>query len=343
MKRILYGVSPIGLGHATRASAVMEMMKSAGADVLAASGGYAAQFLRDRGCRVEDVIREPVPSVVGGEMKWATLWYLKYWRGYRRSRKAMEGLIDRFRPDLVVGDEEFSGVSVAMQRKLNHALMTDELELGFARSVGAKTIESRVLRWYQNLVNDATVVVIPDEGQDNGNRRHVGPVVRRVTKTKEEVVREHSLPLRGSFVLLSLSGSGIGGHLFRLTSNALGRASVPDSFLAVSGNRGRSYTGENVHDLGFVLDNQNLVAAADLVVSTAGKSTIDEAASSGTPMIAVPIRNHAEQERNAAALGYTPDIGRNLGELVAARIGRREAPKNFDGAERASSLLLSMI
>jgi UDP-N-acetylglucosamine--N-acetylmuramyl-(pentapeptide) pyrophosphoryl-undecaprenol N-acetylglucosamine transferase len=74
----------------------------------------------------------------------------------------------------------------------------------------------------------------------------------------------------------------------------------------VSGNRGKKKAGESIYDLGIVPDNQNLVAAADLVVSTAGKSTIDEAAEAGTPMIPVPIRNHSEQERNAAALGLVP-------------------------------------
>jgi len=92
-----------------------------------------------------------------------------------------------------------------------------------------------------------------------------------------------------------------------------------------------------------VPDNQNLVACADLVVSTAGKSTIDEAAAAGTPIVVVPIRYHAEQERNAKALGYGPETRDRLAELLKEKIGARETPRNFGGGETASRLILSLL
>jgi len=79
------------------------------------------------------------------------------------------------------------------------------------------------------------------------------------------------------------------------------------------------------------------------VISAAGKSTIDEAASAGTPIVAIPIRNHAEQERNAAALGYVAGDEDRLGELIRDRIGKRGSPRGYGGAEEASRILLSML
>ena len=102
-------------------------------------------------------------------------------------------------------------------------------------------------------------------------------------------------------------------------------------------------TGEGIFDLGVVSDGQNLVAAADVVVSTAGKSTIDEAASFGTPLVAVPIQNHSEQLRNAAALGFSPDDRTRLPQLIAARIGRRQRQAEFDGARKTSQLIRSLL
>jgi UDP-N-acetylglucosamine--N-acetylmuramyl-(pentapeptide) pyrophosphoryl-undecaprenol N-acetylglucosamine transferase len=343
LKRVLYGVSPIGLGHATRASAVAEEMRSKGVEVVFASGGHAADYLRARGFVVERAVAGAVPAVAGGEMKRASLWYARYWWGYRKTRRTLAALLERCAPDLVVGDEEFAGVSLAIEKRLKHALVTDELELGFARSAPARAIESRVSRWYSRLLSEASVVLIPDFGEDVRNRRHTGPIVRRVTKTRSEVEKEFSLPGGGLMVLLSMSGSGIGGHLLNRTARAVREAGIPGGFLVVSGNRGGRLEEAGAYDLGVVLDNQNLVAAADLVVSTAGKSTIDEAASAGTPIIALPIRNHAEQVRNAAALGYAPGDEERLKVLINDSVGKRVTARDYQGAEEASRILLSMI
>jgi UDP-N-acetylglucosamine--N-acetylmuramyl-(pentapeptide) pyrophosphoryl-undecaprenol N-acetylglucosamine transferase len=47
------------------------------------------------------------------------------------------------------------------------------------------------------------------------------------------------------------------------------------------------------------------VYAADLVVSLAGKSTIDESLVYGTPGIFIPIKNHFEQEDRAREMGFS--------------------------------------
>ena len=125
--------------------------------------------------------------------------------------------------------------------------------------------------------------------------------------------------------------------------DAMAGAGLSGAALVVTGNRGPRIEGEGVYDLGVVPDNQNLVAAADLVVSTAGKSTIDEAAAAGTPIIVVPIRHHAEQERNAAALGFSYADREKLPGLMAARTGRRGPPREFRGEVDASRLILSLL
>jgi UDP-N-acetylglucosamine--N-acetylmuramyl-(pentapeptide) pyrophosphoryl-undecaprenol N-acetylglucosamine transferase len=341
MVRLLYGVSPLGLGHATRAVAVAERLKAQGLEVRFASGGPAVECLRGYGFEVDDVITEPIPDVRGGEMKNAAVWYLRYWRVFKRSKLRVQELLDNWRPDLLVGDEEFSTMTLALERGLPHALMTDELELGFARTWLGRKVEGRVSEWYGHLLHSVSLLMIPDEGVDTGNRRYVGPIVRSRTKTRTEIVEEFSLPREGRIIVLALSGTGIGSHMIGRSVEAM--LSVPGSILVVIGNRGKKVGADRVFDLGVVRDGQNFVAAADLVVSTAGKSTIDEAASFGTPIIAIPIRNHAEQERNAAALGYGPsDLGR-LPELVRLKAGKREAPRNYSGAEAASRLILSIL
>jgi UDP-N-acetylglucosamine--N-acetylmuramyl-(pentapeptide) pyrophosphoryl-undecaprenol N-acetylglucosamine transferase len=257
----------------------------------------------------------------------------------RRTR----ALFNSFGPDLVVCDEEFSGLLLAEQRKVKRILISDELELGFARTWLARKFEERVERWYEKLQNSVDVLILPESGSDAGNRRYVGPIVRRVTKSKAQTIQEFGLPASGSLVLLSLSGSGIGDFLLDRTVIAMRDMAIPGAILVIAGNRGTKVRAEGVVDLGLVRGNQNLIAAADLTISTAGKSTIDEAAACGTPLIAIPIKNHAEQERNAAAIGYSTGDLERLGDLIKEKIGSRKPPKDFPGGEQASRLILSMV
>jgi len=306
------------------------------------SGGKAGEFMRERGFEVDSVVDDPVPHVSDLEMDRVALWYVRSWLANRRTIPRTRRLLDAFQPDLVVCDEEFSGIVVAEDRGIRRVFMADELHLGFARTWFARKIESRVDRWYTELQASVDLLLIPEQGRSGGNRRYVGPIVRSPTKSPAEARAAYGLP-PGRMVLFATSGSGLGRELALKVRDALSSVDDKDAFLAVTGNRGTRISGERVYDLGVVPDNQNLVAAADLVVSTAGKSTIDEAAAAGTPIVVIPFRHHAEQERNAAALGYSADDESRLPALIGARLGRRMAPKKFDGEIEASEAILSLL
>ncbi len=341
MPRILYGVSPVGLGHATRALAVVDELRQRGTEVRVFTGGRPAEFLRRVGYEVDDIVDDAVPRVVGGEMSRVALWYVRSWLAQRRNVKRAGRLFDEYKPDLIVCDEEFSGVTVASKRGIKRVFVADELELGFARTWIAGKIEGRVERWYKGLLASVDLLIIPEAGKDHGNRRYVGPIVRKRTMGCAEVREKFGLPA-GEIILFSMSGSGLGRELGEKLVSSV-RASRPDANVVVTGNRGPRMEGSRVYDLGVVVQNQDVVACADLVVSTAGKSTIDEASAAGTPLVVIPIRHHAEQERNAAALGYSFEDGERLSELVGQKIGRRETPREYPGEQIASRLILSLV
>jgi UDP-N-acetylglucosamine--N-acetylmuramyl-(pentapeptide) pyrophosphoryl-undecaprenol N-acetylglucosamine transferase len=308
-----------------------------------ATGGPAVDFLKSYGFKVHDVVREPVPIESGGEMKGATLWYLRYSLGYRSTRKKMAALVEDLSPKLVVGDEEFASVSVAMQKGIENALISDELQLGFARSAVAKRVEAFASRWYANFQKKVSHLLIPSFGTNEGNIHYMTPVTREVTKSAEETRKEHGLPLDSLMVLLSSSGSGRKPFLLHRSVEAFRRVCTHSEILVTTGVGGPSIADERVRELGIVRDNQNLIAASDLVISTAGKSTIDEAASSGIPIIAIPIRNHAEQERNAAELGFSfHDVDR-LEELIRKLLGKRGEPAHYAGAQKTADYLASLL
>jgi UDP-N-acetylglucosamine--N-acetylmuramyl-(pentapeptide) pyrophosphoryl-undecaprenol N-acetylglucosamine transferase len=339
--KILYGVSPIGLGHATRSMVLAHELMRGGADVRLYSGAHAARFMKDNGFDADDIVEEAAPRIVYGEMSWVALWYVRSWLAQRRNVREAGRVFEAYRPDVVVCDEEFSGMAVAEKAGTKRVFISDELDLGFARTWPARRIEMRVERWYRKLQDSVDLLIVPEEGEDVGNRRYVGGIVRPRTRSCEQVRSERRLP-EGRMMLFSMSGAGVGRELVLNLVSSMDAGLMPGAFLAVTGNGGSPFRGERVFDLGVVGDNQNLIACADLVVSTAGKSTIDEAAAAGTPIVTIPVRHHAEQERNALALGYTSEDSRRLMELVGAKIGRREAPREFRGEQRASRLILDI-
>jgi len=342
MPKVLYGVSPIGLGHASRAVAIGQQLVGRGVNVRFVTGGAASSFLRSYGLDVHNLISYPTPAEFRGRVVLSSLWYLRFWWGYKGSKGRVEKLIQSVQPDLVVGDEEFTVLSLAVERGIKSVMVSDELELAFARNRLTRAIERRVYKWYKELQRKVDMLIVPDFGRDTENVRYVGPVVREMRRGREQVLSELGLPKDRKLVLVSSSGTGLGDFLLSRVLELHRKRRLGDVFLAVTGGRQRETADDIVH-LGFVRDQQDLIAASDLVISLAGKSTIDEALSSGTPIIAIPLKHHFEQEKNAMSLGFRYEDVERLDELVKEKLGLRSEPTEFGGAERAAERMLGML
>jgi UDP-N-acetylglucosamine--N-acetylmuramyl-(pentapeptide) pyrophosphoryl-undecaprenol N-acetylglucosamine transferase len=340
---LLYGVSPIGFGHAARSAAIGLKLRAMSLEPEFATGGPAAELLESYGFRVHPIVTEPTPAESGGEMKSAALWYLRYWLGYRSTMRRMAELVARTSPRLIVGDEEFTSVSLALEKGIPHAMISDELNLGFARGALARRVEAQVSEWYAGLQRRVSNLLIPSFGTDQGNVHYMTPVTREVTKPRDAAREERGLPLGSNLILFSSSGSGIGRFLLDRSLEAFRKVCKNSEVFAISGLVDVRVETGPVRELGVVRDNQDLIAASDLVISTAGKSTIDESVSSGTPLIAIPIKNQVEQERNAAELGFIhADIDR-LDELIPKLLGKRGIPARYSGAQRTADFLASLL
>jgi UDP-N-acetylglucosamine--N-acetylmuramyl-(pentapeptide) pyrophosphoryl-undecaprenol N-acetylglucosamine transferase len=100
---------------------------------------------------------------------------------------------------------------------------------------------------------------------------------------------------------------------------------------------------EKIRNLGFVNNLHEIIYAADVLVSLAGKSTIDEAREYGTPAIFIPINGHFEQEDNAKEEGFVfEDIDR-LDELILEKLGEKRNPHKRDGAQKASNIIIDLL
>ena len=100
---------------------------------------------------------------------------------------------------------------------------------------------------------------------------------------------------------------------------------------------------EGIRNFGFISNLHEVIFAADVIVSLAGKSTIDESKEYGTPGIFIPIKGHFEQEDNAKGVGFVfEDIDR-LDKLILEKLDEKRRPNKNEGAQKASKIIKDLV
>src|ERR671938_450236 len=99
-------------------------------------------------------------------------------------------------------------------------------------------------------------------------------------------------------------------------------------------------------NVGLVNNLHEYIYASDLVISLAGRSTMDESMVYGIPGIFIPIKNHFEQEDCAKRLGYKHEDIFKIERLIednlstSNNVGSNDIQVNTKGAEKAARLIL---
>ena len=323
---LLFFTSPIGLGHASRDAAVAAHLD----DVVFVSGGPAVDLLRERGFDVKDVYRPPPFHVRGGRLTRRALWLLSYYRYYARCRGLASRLIKQYCPKAVVADEDFAALAAA-GTGVPRILITDILE---SRFVGgpAGIIERRMNGAMQRMMDGSDAVILPQNGQDRSNLHMVGPIVRHIAHSRETLRARFGMDKKT--VLVTVGGTDAGGFLLDAMEKVAERLGDAADTMVVPGPALGDGIVHNLH---------HMVMAADVVVSLAGRSTMDEAAAYGTPGVFIPISKHFEQEDNAARCGYSHDDVHRLHDIILEKLAERRRPSPSDGARRAARIIQSLI
>jgi pimeloyl-ACP methyl ester carboxylesterase len=161
--------------------------------------------------------------------------------------------------------------------------------------------------------------------------------------------------------VVSVGGSGVGGHLLRRVLDG-----YPAAARAVPGLRMVVVTGPRIDPAsltapsgvqvqGFVPDLHRLHAACDIAVVQGGLTTTMELAAAGRPFLYVPLRNHFEQNRHVRhrlerhragrCLSYDELMPDAFADAVAGELGRRidYVPVPTDGAALAAARLAELL
>jgi len=332
-----YFSSPIGLGHVTRDIAIANNFENITTNFVTGSG--AAKILKNLDFKVQDVYNPPSFIIENGTLKNPAKWLWNYFQYYKDCKKISQQIIQEDNPNLVISDEDFASLTVAQKMKIPTVLITDVLETRFTKGL-VSFVEKKMNKSMLKIMKKCDIVILPEYGDDQDNIRKVGPIVRQTKFSREDLRKKFSFEKKT--IVISVGGTDAGIFLIIKALESISKINQDIEVVLVSG-PAISKKFDNVRNLGFVDNLHELIFAADVLISLAGKSTIDEANSYGTPAIFIPIKGHFEQEDNAKEEGFVFDDINRLDELILEKLEEKRNQVNTDGAKIASDIIKKLM
>lgn len=326
--------SPIGLGHATRDIAIADNLREFSLRFVTGSG--AAKIIHNSNFQIEDLYRPPNFIVKNGLLQSSAKWLWNYYQYYKECKKIAKEIIQKDKPNLVVSDEDFASASISQENKISTVLITDILETRFVNGIGS-FVEKKMNKSMKNIIQKCDLVIIPEKGKDEGNIKRVGPIVRQTHHTREQLRK--NLSFEKKIVLVSIGGTDAGSFLIEKIIEIIPKLDDNLEVILVTGPSLKKEFGKNIRNLGFVNNLHEVIFASDVIVSLAGKSTIDESKAYGTPGIFIPIKGHFEQEDNAREEGFEFQDLFRLEELISQKLERDRMSLSTNGALKAAELI----
>ncbi len=332
---MIFFTSPIGLGHATRDVAIAEKLRD---DLLFTSGEAAVKLIERKGYKVLDVYRPEKFVIESGQLRHSFKWLLDYYSYYKKCKEIAKGILGK-NAGLIVSDEDFAAIAVGEDMNRKRVFITDILETHFA-SGSASLIEKRMNKKMQKMMHMCDYVIIPDIGDDKDNIRYVGPIVRQLSADRDTLRKRFGFNKKT--IIVSIGGTDAGKYLIGKSIDAYRKLNLDAELIIVSGPSLRLLDSSEYRHIGFIDNLHELICAADLVISLAGRSTMDESIAYGTPGIFIPIKNHFEQEHGAARLGYKYDDIFRMESLIIEKLDQRSNVVDVDGAARAAKIISAL-
>ena len=329
--------SPIGLGHVTRDIAIADNFKDISVNFVTGSG--AAKILKKLDHKVQDVYNPPLFIVENGKLNNQTKWLWNYYQYYKNCKNISEKIIKNNNSQLVVSDEDFASLTVAQDLEIPNILITDVLETKFTKGI-ASFIERKMNKSMMKIIKNCDVVIIPEKGDDQNNIKRIGPIVREINFSREEL--REKFEFNKTTIVISIGGTNAGIFLIDEAIKAILKINQDIQIILVSG-PAVTKKFDNVKNLGFIDNLHEIIYASDLIISLAGKSTIDEANAYGTPGIFIPIKGHFEQEDNARNEGFIFEDINRLDKLILEKLEQKRNKINTEGAKLASEIIKKII
>jgi UDP-N-acetylglucosamine--N-acetylmuramyl-(pentapeptide) pyrophosphoryl-undecaprenol N-acetylglucosamine transferase len=316
---------------------------------LIVSGLNACKMVSSLGYQVYDSYH-PRRFTVSDTMKlrYPLIWLLRYVMYYRKCKSIAREFVKANTDGIIISDEDFASIAVGVQMKRKLVLITDIIKTSFIKVPFLMKIESKMNRSMQEMIKKCDCVIIPSYGHDKDNLSYVGPIVRNLSTPDRTELRK-KLAMNKKTIVVSIGGTDAGKYLIERAINAHRKLQnrLDTDMLVISGPSLKlRNSSKDVRNVGLLENLHEYIYASDLVISLAGKSTIDESCVYGTPGIFIPIKNHFEQEQNARMMGYKYEDIFNLQSLIEDKITtnnpRPAISTDQNGAQKAAMIIAEL-
>jgi UDP-N-acetylglucosamine--N-acetylmuramyl-(pentapeptide) pyrophosphoryl-undecaprenol N-acetylglucosamine transferase len=339
---ILFFTSPLGLGHVTRDIAIAEKLEPIRNEILFVTGAGAFTLILKKGYSVLDLYKPVNFHTQSGELQKPFRWIIRYLSYYKKCKRIAENVLVKHE-GLIISDEDFASIAIGEKLSRKRILITDIMETHFTSGF-ASIVERRMNKIMRIVIDKCTHVIVPDFGDDKDNFVYVGPIVREVNVDRNTLRKK--LGFNKKTVVLSTGGTDAGTYLIEKSLEAYRklRNKMDIDLVIVPGPQIELASAPDFRNVGFVENLHEYIYASDLVISLAGRSTMDESMAYGVPGIFIPIKNHFEQEDGAKRLGYKySDIFR-IDTLIEEKLdSQRNTIAKANGAEKAAKLILKSL
>jgi uncharacterized protein (TIGR00661 family) len=354
--KVLFVVNGLGLGNSTRCLAVMEELSKAGITLEVVTSGNGSWFLSNR----SEIAKLHTSESFHYGSKGGQISILQTFLGIRgmigtlgRNMHLLEKIIERFQPDVVVADSDYTYRPVKKANiplvALNNANVVYHAFFSYKnrpRSIWAQFFGVEMLDFlFHKVVPNAVISPTLDQSLNVSSAKffQVGPIVRETYK------QDHPFEQNTGHVVIMLSGSVFG------TQVRLKHSNYPFKIDIVGRNAPEDWQpNDTITYHGKILHALPILSKADLVVVNGGFSAVSEMFCMKKPMVVIPVPNHAEQWANGRAIenlgvGIVADENSLEESMLLAydrlddfRKSYRSLPTTLNGAAQMAEKIISI-
>jgi len=305
--KVLFVVSGIGYGDATREHANIMALQKRMSDVKVMVAGYdnSYDYFKDR----YDTIKIRGYKLPGKTLKvnvfqfgLRNLFLPAFWL-VGTLKVALERI--KFIPDVIVADFEPVGISLSKMlfKKCVVVFGYDpELYKEYKKKHKVNYKMKTEAMYFESLYKQADLVVIPTlrRIKPDLDYMYVHPIVRQLPKhlpSKEVLMKR--LKLKKKPILVMLGGSEFGTKLAQYINKVA--TTMDEEFIIFGGNLKMKFA-KNVKYIKYSPRFLQYLKVCKGVVTLAGQKTLSEALVYKKPLLCFPIQDHVEQILNAYAL-----------------------------------------
>ena len=342
---MFFFISPIGLGHVARDVAIIDHLKSKNDNKVSfVTGSAAFTFLTSYGLKAFNLYEPPKFEIESGKLNHSFTWLIKYLLYYKKCKEIAKKIIGTNIEELIVSDEDFASISIAEEKNLRRILITDIINTSFTKGI-TSIIEKKMNKRLCQIIKKCDCVIIPDYGCDTENFRYVGPIVREILERRETLRKRFNFTKKT--IVVSVGGTDAGKYLIEKVIDSFRRlkAKLDIDLIVVTGPSLQISPAEDFRLFGYVPNLNEYIYASDLIISLAGRSTMDESIVYNIPGIFIPLKNHYEQEEGAKRLGFEYKDILRLDKLIEEKLNSNSTRKNTasNGAKKAADIISSFI